>query len=228
MGITQKMTTLKTPFQLMDQQITQSTTTQQEQLALMSDNYLKFQDNAMIMANGVANAFANLGMSIVESFGLAKTGVEGFLGSLLSAGVQMASEAIKQSIINKGKIVGAQAVSTANAIETGTEAAASAGPAGLFAIAPFIAMAVGAVASAFSSIPAFASGGIVSGPTMGLMGEYPGAKSNPEVIAPLNKLQNMMDTGGGNDVNVSGEFVVRGQDLILALQRAEKQKQRIG
>jgi hypothetical protein len=84
------------------------------------------------------------------------------------------------------------------------------------------------VKGAFSTIPAFAKGGIVSGPTMGLMGEYPGAKSNPEVIAPLNKLQNMMGMDNGNNVNVSGEFVVRGQDLILALQRAEKQKQRIG
>jgi hypothetical protein len=63
---------------------------------------------------------------------------------------------------------------------------------------------------------------------MGLMGEYMGAKSNPEVIAPLSKLQNMMDFGGGNNMNLSGEFVVRGQDLILALQRAEKTQNRIG
>ncbi len=228
MGITQKMSTLKTPFQAMDQQISASTTKQQEELALMAENYQKFQDNAMIMANAVGNAFTNLGMSIVNSFGLAKTGVEGFLASLLSAGVQMASEAIRQSIVNKGKVAGSKAVSTANAVETATEASAAAGPAGIFTLAPFIALAVGAVASAFSGIPAFAKGGIVSGPTMGLMGEYPGAKSNPEVIAPLNKLQSMMDIGGGNNVNVSGEFVVRGQDLILALQRAEKQKQRIG
>ena len=39
---------------------------------------------------------------------------------------------------------------------------------------------------------AFANGGIVSGPTMGLVGEYPGARQNPEVIAPLNKLQGMI------------------------------------
>ena len=30
----------------------------------------------------------------------------------------------------------------------------------------------------------FANGGIISGPTMGLMGEYPGAKTNPEEVAP--------------------------------------------
>ena len=60
------------------------------------------------------------------------------------------------------------------------------------------------------------------------MGEYPGAKSNPEVIAPLNKLKNIIgeQTGGGN-MNVSGEFVVRGQDLVVALQRADKTRSRI-
>ena len=40
---------------------------------------------------------------------------------------------------------------------------------------------------------AFANGGIVSGPTMGLVGEYPGAANNPEVIAPLSDLQNIID-----------------------------------
>ena len=62
----------------------------------------------------------------------------------------------------------------------------------------------------------FANGGIVSGPTMGLMGEYPGAKSNPEVIAPLDKLKSMIGGQGG------GTFVLRGQDLLLATNRAQK------
>jgi hypothetical protein len=219
---------IKTPFQLMDQKITESTTIVAEQLALQSEQYLLFQQNAMIVADAVGNAIGQLGTSIVSSFGLAKSGLEGFLGSLLNAGVQMAAMAIKQSIIDKGKVAGSKAVATGNAIEAGSEAAAATGPAGLLTLAPFIAMAVGAVAAAFSGISAFAKGGIVSGPTMGLMGEYMGAKSNPEVIAPLSKLQNMMDFGGGNDMNLSGEFVVRGQDLILALQRAEKTRNRIG
>jgi hypothetical protein len=66
------------------------------------------------------------------------------------------------------------------------------------------------------NIPAFANGGIISGPTMGLMGEYPGAKSNPEVVAPLDKLKDMLGGGGG------GTFVLRGQDLLLSVNRAQK------
>jgi hypothetical protein len=62
----------------------------------------------------------------------------------------------------------------------------------------------------------FANGGIVSGPTMGLVGEYPGAQSNPEVIAPLDKLKDMIGGGGG------GTFVLRGQDLLLSVNRAQK------
>lgn len=69
-----------------------------------------------------------------------------------------------------------------------------------------------------------AKGGIVTGPTMAMVGEYPGARSNPEVVAPLNKLKAII--GGGNQA-LQGEFVLRGQDLVVALQRAEKSRNRI-
>jgi hypothetical protein len=62
----------------------------------------------------------------------------------------------------------------------------------------------------------FADGGIISGPTYGLMGEYPGAKSNPEVVAPLDKLKDMIGGGG------AGTFMLRGQDLLLSVNRAQK------
>lgn len=78
----------------------------------------------------------------------------------------------------------------------------------------------------FSGIPGFANGGIVSGPTLGLMGEYSGAKSNPEVIAPLDKLKGMIGQSSQN-VNVGGEFRIQGQDLVVALQRAERNRSRI-
>ena len=77
------------------------------------------------------------------------------------------------------------------------------------------------------AIAAFANGGIVSGPTLGLMGEYAGARSNPEVIAPLDRLKNMIGDRQAQQVNVGGEFKLQGQDLVVALQRAEKQRGRI-
>lgn len=64
----------------------------------------------------------------------------------------------------------------------------------------------------------FANGGIVSGPTSALVGEYTGARTNPEVIAPLSKLQNMM---GGNVT-----FTISGDNLVGTLNRANKTRQR--
>lgn len=79
-----------------------------------------------------------------------------------------------------------------------------------------------------SGFGAFANGGIVSAPTMGLVGEYPGARSNPEVIAPLSKLKGMLGNNNNpSNVQVGGSFELRGQDLIVALERANSTRNRI-
>jgi len=65
---------------------------------------------------------------------------------------------------------------------------------------------------------AFADGGIVYGPTLGLMGEYPGARSNPEVIAPLDKLKDMIG-GAGNDSGYIASTHISGRDLAIVLNR---------
>ena len=94
---------------------------------------------------------------------------------------------------------------------------------------PFnLALAAGAgsiVGSLFSKvIPAFADGGIVSGPTLGIMGEYSGARTNPEVIAPLDKLKSMIGENGGGAVQVFG--TISGQDILLSSDRARNNRNR--
>lgn len=42
-------------------------------------------------------------------------------------------------------------------------------------------------------IPHLADGGLAYGQTLAMIGEYDGANNNPEVIAPLSKLENMMN-----------------------------------
>ena len=59
----------------------------------------------------------------------------------------------------------------------------------------------------------FAHGGIVTKPTMGIIGEA----GQSEAVIPLNRLPQMMGSIGNNQ---RGEFTLRGQDLILALERA--------
>ena len=73
------------------------------------------------------------------------------------------------------------------------------------------------------NIQAFADGGIVSGPTLGLMGEYPNAASNPEVIAPLDKLQSMI--GGGKEGYIASTQI-QGRDLAIVLERYNKDTKR--
>lgn len=74
------------------------------------------------------------------------------------------------------------------------------------------------------NVPAFADGGIVSGPTLGLMGEYPGARSNPEVIAPLDKLKTLMRTDQSNGYIAS--TTIQGRDLAIVLERYNKDSKR--
>jgi hypothetical protein len=74
------------------------------------------------------------------------------------------------------------------------------------------------------SVPAFADGGIVSGPTLGLMGEYPGASSNPEVIAPLDKLKGMLKTNDSNGFVASTS--IQGRDLAIVLERYNRDSSR--
>ena len=78
-------------------------------------------------------------------------------------------------------------------------------------------------ANTFKSLIGMANGGLAFGQTPVMVGDYSGVRSNPEVIAPLNKLQAMI---GNGSQNVQGEFVLRGQDLVVALQRAERNRNR--
>ena len=110
------------------------------------------------------------------------------------------------------------------------ESAKSFGPLAAFVLPAFLAGAAVAVKSAFSKIKKpqkFADGGIVSTPTLGLMGEYPGARSNPEVIAPLDKLKSMIGNRSSQRVQVGGSFTLKGQDLVVALERANSNRNRI-
>lgn len=71
-----------------------------------------------------------------------------------------------------------------------------------------------------------ASGGIASGPTQALIGEYPGAKTNPEVVAPLDKLQGILANtmGGGSQGPSTLQTRISGNDLVILMERANKNR----
>ncbi|MDO5316971.1 MAG: hypothetical protein Q4F82_12850 [bacterium] len=116
------------------------------------------------------------------------------------------------------KTAASSQVAAANSLEATTNTAVAAtGAASAMANIPWVgpALAIAAVAAVLASLmslPKFASGGLVYGPTLGLMGEYGGASSNPEVIAPLSRLQAILGAGGGGRTQV--EFHIKGRELV--------------
>ena len=66
-------------------------------------------------------------------------------------------------------------------------------------------------------IPMMAEGGIVTGPTLAMVGEGGG----PEAVIPLDRLNSFM--GGGN-INVTGR--IQGQDILLSQERASRTRSR--
>lgn len=89
-------------------------------------------------------------------------------------------------------------------------------------------MAIASVASILAAIAnppkatSFAQGGVISGPTYALVGEYAGASNNPEVIAPLDRLPALL----GTDKQIQGSsevsFKIRGRELIGILNKELK------
>lgn len=117
------------------------------------------------------------------------------------------------------------ALFTGNISVAASEAAKS--QSGIPIIGPIAAVsAVASVVGALLSLPkptAFAEGGIVSGPTYALVGEYPGATNNPEVIAPLNKLRSLIQEPS-RDNNMGGEvtFRIEGRHLVGILNKESR------
>lgn len=117
--------------------------------------------------------------------------------------------------------------SAAKATASGTEAAAdtTAATAKTFkahAAIPYVGAAIAGVmvgtmismiTSSKNRVPKFNRGAIITGPTLGLMGEYSGSSNNPEVVAPLDRLKVLLadknDVGGGNV-----RFEIEGRTLV--------------
>lgn len=97
---------------------------------------------------------------------------------------------------------------------------------------PWAAIAIGAAMVAAAAVmtalinkqakenaPKLAKGGLAFGPTYAMVGDNPNAGVDPEVIAPLSKLKDMMVGGGTANINItlSGELTAKGRDLVYAI-----------
>lgn len=131
-------------------------------------------------------------------------------GSNLLSAIAQALPALASLIAAKK----AEASANAEALATGAGASVAAIP----FVGPVMAVAaIASVIAALTAIPKFANGGIAYGPTLGVFGEYPGASHNPEVVAPLSELTNIIGGTGGGTV----EFHISAGDLYGVLQRRQ-------
>jgi hypothetical protein len=145
-----------------------------------------------------------------------------FIGSMIKGGPE-AGNALKQ--FGRSAVRTLFNVVKAAAVASASQTAAATGPGALAALPIMIGGALSLVEGLLGAI-AFADGGIVSGPTLGLVGEYSGARNNPEVIAPLDKLRSMIaETGGGTQqVTVTGR--ISGNDIELISERGRNNLRR--
>ena len=144
--------------------------------------------------------------------------IGGAAGEWLQWGAN-AVQAIGQAIPQVLALLGVQSTqATANTVVAGTGAAASVSSIPI--VGPILAIAaVASVLGALANLPKFAYGGIAYGPTLGLFGEYTGAMNNPEVVAPLNRLRQLIQPVGNANVGGTVEFKIAGRYLKGILNR---------
>ena len=188
---------------------------------------LQGNGNAWQTVVGIVDGFLGLyqGFQTVIQIIGTLTGVT----NMLTAAKQ--SEAIATATATTTAVTGAAqemaasaaAAATKNVETTANVAAAASGAMAAHSGIPFVGIALGlaavaAIIAAMASLPKFAKGGIVSGPTLAMVGEYAGASGNPEVIAPLDKLRGMLAQPASMDFS-KVRFEIKGRTLVGILEK---------
>ncbi|MGP8215794.1 MAG: hypothetical protein ACLQQ4_09550 [Bacteroidia bacterium] len=176
-------------------------------------------DAADVAANKLLNT-----LDAIKSMGKEVGQVAGQIGEVMSNSIAAAISGQKFNPLAAlaNAMAGALAKYGALLISTGTAMLFGGDPAG----GPKLAEGLGleGVAGLFKGLAAqkFATGGIVSSSTFANIGEYAGASHNSEVVAPLDKLRGMLNTGGGGS---DYRFRIMGDDLLSMQDRIQNNSQ---
>ena len=174
--------------------------------------FFKQTEDGFKKAHEAANSFANdmssnITSALQNAFQAVKQG-ENVFESLSNSVLQFAEDLLFAII--RAKLLAA--IQGVIAVSSGGAAGAAAGGKGFFDILMGL-LGVG---------QKHAAGGIVTSPQIGMIGE-----AGAEAIMPLSKLSGMLNTtfsagamSGGGGMGGNGSFVLRGNDLVLALQRS--------
>lgn len=159
------------------------------------------------------------------------------LGNIALVVGQSVADAAAQGAASFGELANAAVAAAAKIVRAWIQQGVASAVAKALGSLPFpLNLAAGAAAGGLAAalftraisaigVPALAEGGVVRKPTLALIGEYPGASTNPEIVTPERKLRSIFrdSAGGGGGKLVA---VVRGDDLQFILDRAAARRGR--
>jgi len=162
----------------------------------------------------IKDTLQSMAVALGESLGKMLSGGGGGIKELMNNFLSIMADGLVQ--IGKLAIgTGLAILGIKEALKTLNPYVAIAAGIALVALGTYVKGRLSSSADAMGGTKKFANGGIISGPTMGLMGEYPGASHNPEVVAPLDKLKSLIGGGGG-----TLEARISGNDLLILMNKA--------
>ena len=190
---------------------------------------LKGNGNAWQMVVGIVDGFIGLYEGIQTIIGIINLLTAASAAHATTKGVEAAAEtteATTRATTAATNAAASAATITANKLEAASfkelaaaqyMAAHASIPFAGFGIAMGFTTAMMAAVTA-AGIPMLADGGIASGPTLAMVGEYAGASGNPEVIAPLDKLRGMLAEPAGFDFG-KVKFEIKGRTLVGIIEK---------
>lgn len=179
------------------------------------------------LSKEINDSFTNLQIDLTSTLGeqLGEAFATAIEGGDLAGSLKKAAQAMLSVLGSTMQQIGRYVITAAIQIKLLKETLekwAVANPA-LAIVAGIGLIAAGAVLkNATFSGPKFAQGGIVTGPTIGLVGE-----AGKEAIIPLSKLPDMIGGKGGNTVIVNSTLGVRGRELVALIEQETKRYNRI-
>ena len=176
-----------------------------EKATMSMGEFFSMLENVEVRTFKVADAANDMGQAIADAFGRAAQ-------EAMSFGQVMA-------IVAREVVIAYLAQTKAKILQNSAEGAAGTGPAYPIVMAALLAAGIGVMSRV--QIPALAEGGLAYGPTTALIGDNRNARIDPEVVAPLSKLRDMM---GGNQVEVFGR--ISGNDIFLSNARTGTSRNR--
>ena len=222
---------------LLDKPLADSLRKATPQLETFAAKFDVVKEAGIAFSSAIGQGFSQLGSLISNSLQTGIGVLDIFVSTLVNGIAQLAASFAQKALIDRLFAVSSLGAnltaSNANAITIATSAAAGLGPLGLAALPGFLSGTLATVNAAFAAIPKFAQGGIVGG----------GSFTGDDLLARLNsgeRVLTIQDQGiltrvlqgnlrnMGEPAVVTVEGVIRGNDILIANRRAERNNRRFG